>query len=156
MGALWNTILTYQFPYLINKRSEVDLSMFAFYVLLYVSSLPLQILIKRLFLLFIDRSSVENLKRDNFDGSRKDINAAIDRICEFTGKDTCHLVLLSLNKFGSLYFGDVTGTKIIFWDLREPFIDNLYKPSVSQSRLEALVDPLDIVRFVLLTSFYIV
>ncbi|XP_021888352.1 uncharacterized protein LOC110807520 isoform X1 [Carica papaya] len=58
-------------------------------------------------------------QKDNFDGSRKDINAAIDRICEFTG------------------------TKIVFWDLREPFIDNLYKPSVSQSRLEAIIEPLD-------------
>lgn len=58
-------------------------------------------------------------KNDTFDGSRKDINAAIDRICEFTG------------------------TKIIFWDLREPFIDNLYKPSVSKSRLESLIEPLD-------------
>ncbi|XP_010097920.2 uncharacterized protein LOC21392690 [Morus notabilis] len=54
-----------------------------------------------------------------FDGSRKDINAAIDRICEFTG------------------------TKIVFWDLREPFINNLYKPSVSQSRFEAVIEPLD-------------
>jgi len=31
------------------------------------------------------RSSV-SLQKDAFDGSRKDINAAIDRICEFTGK----------------------------------------------------------------------
>ncbi|KAI4370470.1 hypothetical protein MLD38_018823 [Melastoma candidum] len=54
-----------------------------------------------------------------FDGSRADMNAAIDRLSEFTG------------------------TKIVFWDLREPFIENLYKPSVSQSRLEALVEPLD-------------
>ncbi|XP_075073886.1 protein unc-13 homolog [Nicotiana tabacum] len=60
-------------------------------------------------------------KKDSFDGSRKDINAAIDRMCEFTG------------------------TKIIFWDLREPFIENLYKPSVSQSRLESVMDPLDMV-----------
>lgn len=66
----------------------------------------------------------ENLRsstKDTFDGSRKDINAAIDQICEFTG------------------------TKTIFWDLREPFIDNLYKPSVAQSRLESLIDPLDTV-----------
>lgn len=54
-----------------------------------------------------------------FDGSRKDINAAIDRICEFTG------------------------TKIIFWDLRGPIIDNLYKPNVSESRLEVLMDAFD-------------
>lgn len=59
--------------------------------------------------------------KDAFDGSRKDLNAAIDRICEFTG------------------------TKIIFWDLREPFIDNLYKHSVSQSRLESLIEALDVV-----------
>ncbi|CAN4108506.1 unnamed protein product [Withania somnifera] len=60
-------------------------------------------------------------KKDSFDGSRKDINAAIDRVCEFTG------------------------TKIIFCDLREPFIENLYKPSVSQSRLESVMEPLDMV-----------
>ncbi|KAL4203380.1 hypothetical protein AMTRI_Chr01g103720 [Amborella trichopoda] len=58
-------------------------------------------------------------KMDAFDGSRKDINAAMDRICEYTG------------------------TKIIFWDLREQFIDGLYKPCVSQSRLEMLIEPLD-------------
>ncbi|OVA19124.1 Protein of unknown function DUF810 [Macleaya cordata] len=60
-------------------------------------------------------------QKDTFDGSRKDINAAIDRICEFTG------------------------TKIVFWDLREPFINSLYRPNVSQSRLEMLIDPLDMV-----------
>ncbi|XP_044461831.1 protein unc-13 homolog isoform X2 [Mangifera indica] len=58
-------------------------------------------------------------QKDTFEGSRKEINAAIDHICEFTG------------------------TKIIFWDLREPFINNLYKPSVSRSRLEAIIEPLD-------------
>ncbi|XP_031742238.1 protein unc-13 homolog isoform X4 [Cucumis sativus] len=58
-------------------------------------------------------------KKESFDGSRKDINIATDRICEFTG------------------------TKIVFWDLREPFIDGLYKPSVFHSRLEALIEPLD-------------
>ncbi|CAI9276268.1 unnamed protein product [Lactuca saligna] len=64
---------------------------------------------------------VDNLRKESFDGSRKDINAAIDRICEFTG------------------------TKIIFWDLREPFIENLYRPSVSESRLETtLIEPLDV------------
>lgn len=66
------------------------------------------------------RSSV-SLEKNAFDGSRKDINAAIDRICEFTGM------------------------KIIFWDLREPFIDNLYRHSVSQSRLESLIEELDVV-----------
>ncbi|CAI0474128.1 unnamed protein product [Linum tenue] len=74
---------------------------------------------------FITEKSLEekspSLKqKGSFDGSRKDINAAIDRICEFTG------------------------TKIIFWDLREPFIENLYKPSVSQNRLEDLIEPLDL------------
>ncbi|XP_068662392.1 protein unc-13 homolog isoform X2 [Aristolochia californica] len=58
-------------------------------------------------------------RKEGFENSRKDINAAIDQICDFIG------------------------TKIIFWDLREQFIDNLYKPSVSQSRLEMLVDALD-------------
>ncbi|KDP40553.1 hypothetical protein JCGZ_24552 [Jatropha curcas] len=67
----------------------------------------------------IDEKSTSFKQKGTFDGSRKDINAAIDRICEFTG------------------------TKIIFWDLREPFIENLYKPTVSQSRLEALIEPLD-------------
>ncbi|XP_023636309.1 uncharacterized protein LOC17883068 isoform X2 [Capsella rubella] len=71
----------------------------------------------------IRKSLVEKSKsfnqKESFEGSRKDINAALDRICEFTG------------------------TKIIFCDLREPFIENLYKPSVSQSRLEGLIELLD-------------
>ncbi|KAI3689022.1 hypothetical protein L2E82_46970 [Cichorium intybus] len=46
---------------------------------------------------FID----DNLRKESFHGSRQDINAAIDRICEFSG------------------------SRIIFWDLREPFIQNL-------------------------------
>ncbi|KAL3623001.1 Protein unc-13 [Castilleja foliolosa] len=66
-------------------------------------------------------NSRSSIQKDSFDGSRKDINAAIDQICEFTG------------------------TKTIFWDLREPFIDGLYKPSVGQSRLETLIEPLDMV-----------
>lgn len=69
----------------------------------------------------MDESSKVTLSKDPFSGSRKDINAAIDRICEFTG------------------------TKVIFWDLRESFIDNLYKHSVSQCRLEILIEPLDLV-----------
>ncbi|PIA60117.1 hypothetical protein AQUCO_00400782v1 [Aquilegia coerulea] len=69
----------------------------------------------------MDEKSKVTLHKDPFSGSRKDINAAIDRICEFTG------------------------TKVIFWDLRESFIDNLYKPNVSQSRLEILIEPLDLV-----------
>ncbi|KHG28626.1 Error-prone DNA polymerase 2 [Gossypium arboreum] len=68
----------------------------------------------------MDDKSKSSTQKGTFDGSRKDINAAIDRIREFTG------------------------TKIIFWDLREPFIENLYKPSVSQSRLEAVIEPLDV------------
>ncbi|XWS65459.1 hypothetical protein CRYUN_Cryun05aG0114500 [Craigia yunnanensis] len=68
----------------------------------------------------VDDKSKSSTQKDTFDGSRKDINAAIDRIREFTG------------------------TKIIFWDLREPFFENLYKPSVSQSRLEAVIEPLDV------------
>ncbi|CAI0474194.1 unnamed protein product [Linum tenue] len=68
----------------------------------------------------LEEKSPSLKQKGSFDGSRKDINAAIDRICEFTG------------------------TKIIFWDLREPFIENLYKPSVSQNRLEDLVEPLDL------------
>ncbi|XP_031373592.1 protein unc-13 homolog isoform X2 [Punica granatum] len=68
---------------------------------------------------FTNEKSKSMTRKDTFDGSRKDMNAAIDRICEFTG------------------------TKIVFWDLRDPFIETLYKPSVSQSRLEALIELLD-------------
>ncbi|KAJ4847354.1 Protein unc-13 [Turnera subulata] len=67
----------------------------------------------------LDEKFTSFKQKGSFDGSRKDINAAIDRISEFTG------------------------TKIIFWDLREPFIENLYKPTVSQSRMESLIEPLD-------------
>lgn len=48
----------------------------------------------------------------------------------------------------------VAGSKIVFWDLREPFIENLYKPSVSVSRFEAVIEPLDMVRFFPLATFY--
>jgi hypothetical protein len=34
------------------------------------------------------KSAVSNQK-NQFDGSRKEINAAIDRVCEFTGKKIC-------------------------------------------------------------------
>ncbi|XP_034921194.1 protein unc-13 homolog [Populus alba] len=68
----------------------------------------------------IDENSASFKQKGTFDGSRKDINAAMDRICEFTG------------------------TKIIFYDLKEPFIENLYKPAVPQCRLEAIIEPLDI------------
>lgn len=54
-----------------------------------------------------------------FDGTRKAVNAAIDRICEFTG------------------------IKIIFWDMRESFIDGLYKNSVSQARMDMVLQGLD-------------
>ncbi|MED6184987.1 Protein unc-13, variant 2 [Stylosanthes scabra] len=67
----------------------------------------------------LDGKSKSFPQKDTFDGSRKAINAAMDRICEYTG------------------------TKIIFWDLRVPFIENLYKPSVSGSRMDALIEPLD-------------
>lgn len=59
--------------------------------------------------------------KNTFDGCRKVMNAAIGRICEFTGM------------------------KIIFWDLREHFISNLYRPSVSESRLELLMESIDLV-----------
>uniref|UniRef100_A0A1D1XJB6 Envelope glycoprotein n=1 Tax=Anthurium amnicola TaxID=1678845 RepID=A0A1D1XJB6_9ARAE len=60
-------------------------------------------------------------QKNAFDGSRKDINTAIDRICEFMG------------------------TKIVFWDMREVFIENLYKNGASQSRLEKVIEALDMV-----------
>ncbi|XP_020583342.1 uncharacterized protein LOC110026657 [Phalaenopsis equestris] len=68
-----------------------------------------------------DNSGSFAYQKNAFDGCRKDMNAAIDRICEFTG------------------------TKIIFWDLREPFISNLYRPSVTESRLELLMESFDLV-----------
>ncbi|XP_054815396.1 protein unc-13 homolog isoform X2 [Prosopis cineraria] len=68
----------------------------------------------------MDEKSKSFAQKDTFDGCRKSINAAMDRICEYTG------------------------TKIVFYDLRGPFIDNLYKPSVSGSRMEALIEPLDV------------
>ncbi|KAL6655235.1 hypothetical protein ACP70R_006061 [Stipagrostis hirtigluma subsp. patula] len=65
--------------------------------------------------------SVIPSQKIQFDGSRKEINTAIDRLCEFTG------------------------TKVIFWDLQQPFIDNLYKNSVSQARLDTIMEVLDLV-----------
>ncbi|KQK15101.1 uncharacterized protein LOC100836004 isoform X1 [Brachypodium distachyon] len=65
--------------------------------------------------------SVVSSQKNQFDGSRKEINAAIDRVCEFTG------------------------LKVIFWDLQQPFIDNLYKNNVQQARLDSIVDVLDLV-----------
>ncbi|VAH01237.1 unnamed protein product [Triticum turgidum subsp. durum] len=60
-------------------------------------------------------------QKNQFDGSRKEINAAIDRVCEFTG------------------------LKVIFWDLQQPFIDNMYKNNVLQARLDTIVEVLDLV-----------
>jgi hypothetical protein len=54
-----------------------------------------------------------------FEGSRKVVNIAIDKICEFTG------------------------TKLIFWDMRTTFIDGLYSVSVSQARMDKVVSALD-------------
>ncbi|KAL6880080.1 hypothetical protein ACP4OV_011645 [Aristida adscensionis] len=65
--------------------------------------------------------SVISNQKVQFDGTRKEINTAIDRLCEFTG------------------------TKVIFWDLQQPFIDNLYKNSVSQARLDTIMEVLDLV-----------
>uniref|UniRef100_A0A1D1Z1P1 Nitrogenase iron-iron protein beta chain n=1 Tax=Anthurium amnicola TaxID=1678845 RepID=A0A1D1Z1P1_9ARAE len=79
-------------------------------------------------IIFLERSMDEKSKnliplhqKNAFDGSRKDINTAIDRICEFMG------------------------TKIVFWDMREVFIENLYKNGASQSRLEKVIEALDMV-----------
>lgn len=94
----------------------------------------------------IDEKSTSFKQKGTFDGSRKDINAAIDRICEFTGKSYWMLRLITFkNKLYPRLICFLAGTKIIFWDLREPFIENLYRPSVSQSRLESLIEPIDMV-----------
>lgn len=82
-----------------------------------------------------------------FDGSRKDLNAAIDRICEFTGKSYSFSRSFPSDSLLKSLITSTSGTKIVFWDLREPIIENLYKPSVSQARLESLVEPLDVVGF---------
>ncbi|XP_062193988.1 protein unc-13 homolog isoform X2 [Phragmites australis] len=66
------------------------------------------------------KSVIPNHK-NQFDGSRKEINTAIDRLCEFTG------------------------TKVIFWDLQQPFIDNLYKNGVSHARLDTIMEVFDLV-----------
>ncbi|KAJ3681258.1 hypothetical protein LUZ60_015747 [Juncus effusus] len=69
-----------------------------------------------------DKSKVlVSLQKNHFDNCRKEMNSAIDQICEFTG------------------------IKIIFWDLREPFIENLYKHSASQARLDTVTEALDAV-----------
>ncbi|TVU08896.1 hypothetical protein EJB05_42323, partial [Eragrostis curvula] len=70
----------------------------------------------------IRRSTSEKSKgvtpsqKNQFDGSRKEFNSAIDRL-----------------------------DKVIFWDLQQPFIDNLYRNSVSQARLDTIMEVLDLV-----------
>ncbi|CAN6182987.1 unnamed protein product [Urochloa humidicola] len=65
--------------------------------------------------------SVDPSQKNQFDGSRREINSSIDRLCEFTGM------------------------KVIFWDLQQPFIDNLYRNGVNQARLETITEVLDLV-----------
>lgn len=94
------------------------------------------------------KSAVPNQK-NQFDGTRREINSAIDRLCEFTGKEICknsvflgaycYLVLVCE---AFLFF---LGLKVIFWDLQQPFIDNLYRNSVQQARLEIIMEVLDLV-----------
>lgn len=49
----------------------------------------------------MEDSSRKSLQKDSFDGSRKDINAAIDHICEFTGKSCQELILSHLQPIHS-------------------------------------------------------
>lgn len=92
----------------------------------------------------LSRSNLGSSQTDAFDGTRKDINAALDRICEFTGASSYLFTLCKkIQYFQSCHGIASSGTKIVFWDLREPFIDGLYKPSASQSRLEALIESFD-------------
>ena len=54
---------------------------------------------------------------------------------------------------GPLYMGSIytntflffVGMKVIFWDLQQPFIDNLYRNNVPQARLETITEVLDLV-----------
>lgn len=93
-------------------------------------------------------NSKNSTQKEGFDGSRKDMNTAIDHMCEFTGMSNVNSELYNLihcrlkNSVFSLF---LPGTKTIFWDLREPIIDGLYRPSVAQSRLENVIEPLDLV-----------
>jgi uncharacterized membrane protein YwzB len=41
------------------------------------------------------------------------------------------------------------GMKVIFWDLQQPLIDNLYKNSVPQARLDTIMEVLDLVSLVI-------
>lgn len=106
----------------------------------------------------LDEKSKSFSQRNTFEGSRKDFNAAIDRICEYTGEIQLFKTSYFSSSFSPIHSLHISmlpdidllphhvGTKIVFCELREPFIDNLYKPSVSQTRLEALIEPLDLVR----------
>jgi len=49
------------------------------------------------------KSAVRNQK-NQFDGSRREINCAIDRLCEFTGKEICDAMFL-WKLIGLLLFG---------------------------------------------------
>jgi hypothetical protein len=49
------------------------------------------------------KSAVPNQK-NQFDGSRREINCAIDRLCEFTGKEICDAMFL-WKLIGLLLFG---------------------------------------------------
>lgn len=53
------------------------------------------------FVNFKGKSLVEKTKsvnqKESFEGSRKDINAALDRICEFTGEMSCVLPPCSIH-----------------------------------------------------------
>lgn len=56
-----------------------------------------------------------------FDATRKVINGNVDKICEFLGM------------------------KVIFWDLREPFVEGLYKGGVSEAGITQVTGSLDLV-----------
>ena len=49
------------------------------------------------------KSAVRSQK-NQFDGSRREINCAIDRLCEFTGKEICDAMFL-WKLIGLLLFG---------------------------------------------------
>lgn len=54
-----------------------------------------------------------------FEPVRRIVNQAIDKICDFTG------------------------VKVVFWDLREPFLEGLYKGNVAAARMDQVVGLLD-------------
>lgn len=54
-----------------------------------------------------------------FDPVRRVVNQTIDKICDFTG------------------------VKVVFWDLREPFLEGLYKGGVPAARMDQVVGLLD-------------